>query len=202
MKSISIPAATSGNPGVYSEANNNSVFQCISSDGACQVRLGSQAAVSCIAGLVLGTPGGPPIESLLFQNFGSKAVNLTFDTGNKPMQGAIPTAATENFFNLPIFGGSGSLGGTRALAPGAGAAIPGTQTINGVSKTRQFIEFTNFDAKLLLYVFTDHQTGPSLDQCIGAVFPSTYRRFRTPQNLVCFNIDPVNSIQCTAWEQY
>lgn len=203
MKSVSIPAAINGNPGVYSERNMDTVFVCISSDGPCTVQLGSQAAASCIAGLVLGTPGGPQIQTLTLQNTGVVAVNVTFDTGNVAQQGAVPTAPIENFFNLPLYASPGSVTGTRAIgAAGANpGVIPGTQLINGVSKTRQFIEITNLDSSQLIYVYTDHQTGPTFDQCIGIVFPLSYRRFRTPKNLYLFNLG-ASALQSTAWEQY
>ena len=201
MKSIAVPAASNGNPGVYSESNSDTVFICISSDGACKVQIGSQAAVSCIAGLVLGEPGAAPLGSIVFQNFGSTAVNVTFDTGKTAQKGATPTAPADNFFNLPIFGNAGSLTGTRSLPTGSGATIPGTQTINGVVKTRQYIEITNFDATNILYVFTDHLNLSTLDQCIGGVFPNSFRRFEVSKNLVLVNI-AASAIQCTAYEQY
>jgi hypothetical protein len=200
MKTVSIPAAINGTPGSHFErTGNDTVFSCVSSSGPCQVQIGNQRPQSCIAGLVLGDPASAPLGSITFLNFGAVAVDVTFDSGTTAYKGATPTAPSENLINLPIFGAAGSLGGTRALPTGQGVPIGGTQVINGVSKTRQWIEISNFSATDDIYVYINH--GNPLDQCIGSVFPRTFRRFDVSKDLVLVNIS-ANVIQCTAYEQY
>jgi len=200
MKTVSIPAAINGTPGSYFErTGNDTVFSCVSSNGPCQVQIGNQPPQSCFAGLVLGDPASPPIGSITFLNFGAVAVDVTFDSGTTAYKGATPPAPSDNFINVPVFGNPGSLGGTMALPNGKGVPIGGTQVINGVSKTRQWIEITNFSATDDIYVFINH--GNPLDQCVGSVFARTSRRFDVSKDLVFVNIS-ANVIQCTAYEQY
>lgn len=200
MKTISIPAAINGTPGSYFErTGKDTVFSCVSSSGPCQVQIANQTPQSCIAGLVLGDPASAPIGSITFLNYGAVSVDVTFDSGTTPYKGATPTTPSDNFLNLPAFGNAGSLGGTRALPTGSGVPISGTQLINGVSKTRQWIEITNFSATDYIYVYINH--GNPLDQCLGCVFPTSSRRFDVSKDLVFVNIS-ANVIQCTAYEQY
>jgi hypothetical protein len=201
MKTVSIPAAINGQPGVYNEnAGDDTVFSCISSSGPFQVQI-KQKKQSGFATLVLGEPGGPGLGMVTLLNSGSAAVDVTFDTGSTAYKGATASSPVDNTITLPQFGNAGSVGGTRAIPTGSGATISGTQTINGVSKTRQYIEISSLSSADNIYVFTSHQTGAAFDQCVGIVYPNSFRRFDISSDLVLVNI-AATAIQCTAYERY
>ena len=117
-KTITIPASVNGVNGIYNEnAGAATVFGCISATGAFTLRVGTQPHGIIIPGQVIGSPTGPLLGNLGFENSGASSVDVTFDVGNTPQ--IINPVQTLPTSTHPVTGGVGSLlaGANTELLP-------------------------------------------------------------------------------------
>lgn len=80
-KTVSIPAAIGGAPGVVSQEVSGSVFYCVTSSGEFVVRVADQGPQTMSSGRWFGTPGGRGFGALTFENTSGSVVTVTFWVG-------------------------------------------------------------------------------------------------------------------------
>jgi hypothetical protein len=115
FKTVSVPAAVAGTPGVVSQEVSGSVFYCVASTAAIQVRVADQGAQTMSTGRSFGSPGGRGFGSITFENSSGSAITVSYWVG------------WENFVADPTVNVTGTLTASSTISntlAGAAAASP------------------------------------------------------------------------------
>jgi hypothetical protein len=82
-KTVVIPAAVAGTPGVVSQEVSGSVFYCVAATASFLIRVADQGAQTMSAGRTFGSPSAPGrgFGSLTFENTSGSAITVTYWVG-------------------------------------------------------------------------------------------------------------------------
>lgn len=132
---ITIPAATNGAPGVYSQTFAAAGFSVQQSTGTFTLQLPGSAPQTVAVGQSVGKLVGPALGSVQFSNAGSTAIQVTL--GDFGVNQVTATQAAAPSFVGP---NSGAYNLGSAVSP-SGLVLPG---VNSSGQHRKVIKVTNF----------------------------------------------------------
>lgn len=167
-KNITVPAASGGKDGVYTEKTGDAtVFGCVAASGVFKLQVGNDEAVEMNAGDKQGEPGGEKLRSITITNPGSSVLQLKVFIGNKPFTSAavIPKTAVITA-NLIVSAGELTIANNDSSLP-IGTTITDTDDFGKTATyNRTICQLTNMTANRTLDLI---QFGGAAGE-FGAVF--------------------------------